>query len=211
MPYDENYFIDIERYAPFSYLHPITQRSNVCKRGVINLIKFKEKTYATKRTNLIINKIKPKSSLDIGTADGALVKNLLSKNIDSYGVDISKYQISKLKKEYPGRFLYGLAENLPFENKSVELVTAFHVMEHVHPNQVKNSIKEMGRVSSKYIVIEHPSQENFHVYVDKTHISVNSSEEWKDIIINTLGKNWKIKKYNKATIYKPFFIYLEKK
>ncbi len=210
MTYDENYFINIERYAPFSYLHPITQRSDVCKKGVINLIKIKETKYAKRRTEWIFKNIKPNSSLDIGTADGALVKNLLKKGIDSYGTDISKYQINRLKEEFPNRFSYGSVDNLPFNNNSFELVTAFHIMEHVMPSKVTRSIQEIGRVSKKYIVIEHPAEENFHVYVDKSHVSVNSSLKWKNIIIKTVGDRWKIQQFKKATIYKPFFIFLER-
>ncbi len=210
MTYDENYFINIERYAPFSYLYPITQKSDFCKKRVINLIQIKEKTYATRRAKWIAENLNPSSSLDVGTADGALVKKMLNKGIDAFGTDISKYQINKLKKQHPNRFYFGKAEELPFEDDKFDLVTAYHVLEHVSPGQIPRSIKEIGRVSKKYIVIEHPSKENFHVYVDSTHVSVNSSTRWKKIITEGLGKNWKIVQYKKATIYKPFFIFLEK-
>src|SRR3972149_2588566 len=211
MIYDENYFLNIERYAPFSYLHPITKKSNFAKKQIINLIKIKEREYAKRRSRWILKNLKISSSLDIGTADGSLVKKLLSHGVDAYGLDISTYQINKLKLQYPNNFYLGSTDNLPFKSKSFDLISAYHVLEHVMPDQVQNSIKELGRVSSKYIIIEHPAKENFHAYVDSSHISIYTSHEWKNIITKILNLNWKLIKFEEANFYKPVSFLLQRR
>jgi len=51
-----------------------------------------------RRAEFIIEKFHPKTTLDIGSATGDLVKSLNELGVDAYGVDGSDYAISKNKK-----------------------------------------------------------------------------------------------------------------
>ncbi len=76
----------------------------------------------------------PKKTLDIGSGKGAFfVRAMREFDKDAYGIDISEYAISSAPKEIKKR-LYQVdanIEDLPFENDSFELVTAFRLFEHI--------------------------------------------------------------------------------
>ena len=52
-----------------------------------------------------------------------------------------------------GRVLRAVLPKLPFPDKSIDVVTCFEVLEHIHPNDVANSLKELARVARKHIVV----------------------------------------------------------
>lgn len=89
----------------------------------------------------------PKRTLDIGSGKGAFfVRAMLGLGRDAYGVDISEYAIASASKDVKKR-LYRAdvnIEDLPFENNSFDMVTAFRLFEHIE--NLTHLVDEIRRV-----------------------------------------------------------------
>ena len=81
--------------------------------------------------------------LDVGCGTGENIK-FLSQFGDVTGVDISKRAIEFCKKRGLGNVQLGRAENLPFEDNSLELVTMLDLLEHIKDDLP--ALKEARRV-----------------------------------------------------------------
>lgn len=96
--------------------------------------------------------------LDVGCGDGYLCSILKEKIEAVSGVDISKTRIKRAKKRFEGiDFKVGDATALPYKANSFDLVIGVEVLEHV-PN-LKKSVKEMTRVSRKFVAFTVPYKE----------------------------------------------------
>jgi ubiquinone/menaquinone biosynthesis C-methylase UbiE len=101
-----------------------------------------------------------KRILDLGSGDG-LVLNMLKKA----GHDPVAFDISRIALEYTqsDKLVQGTASNLPFFSNSFDCVIACEVLEHI-PNLVFESVlKEMERITKKYIIITVPYKENLKI------------------------------------------------
>ena len=102
----------------------------------------------------LIEEIRPANVLDVGCGLG-LDYVLYKKNFPSleyHGVDVCKGFIEENKKNFPeADFRWAKAQELPFEDESIDLVTCRGVLEHL--KEPETAIKEMARVSSKYVAI----------------------------------------------------------
>jgi len=81
--------------------------------------------------------------LDIGCGTGANLV-LLSKYGEAEGVDVSHDALSFCRERGLEKVKHGAAEQLPYENDSFDLVTAFDVVEHLDDDLA--GLKEMRRV-----------------------------------------------------------------
>jgi len=93
--------------------------------------------------------------LDVGCGNGYLCSQL-KRNISAVsGIDLSKARIDDAKTRYPAiLFLQGSAYDLPYDDNTQDLVTAVETIEHLeNPGE---AVKEMRRVSKKYILITVP-------------------------------------------------------
>lgn len=98
-----------------------------------------------------------KSILDVGCGDGYLCY-CLHKKYHVEGVDISEKRINRAKKLYPYiHFKVGALPELPYSDSSFDLVTAVETLEHVP--ELDEAMKELKRVSRKYILITVPYKE----------------------------------------------------
>lgn len=118
----------------------------------------------------IAEKIKFTNFLDVGCAEGLYIK-LLSPSIDSkdfynVGLDIAKNYLIKTKKEAPNALLVlGDAHHLPFKENSFDLVLCSEVLEHaLSPRLV---LKEILRVSRKYVLLTVAGENLFHFFARK--------------------------------------------
>jgi len=106
-----------------------------------NIIKFKE--YLRKKDRI----------LDLGCGQGRDVIYLAKLGFDSYGIDISKVAIKKIKKRCGAKNLHafvGNSEKLPFENNFFDAVYCGWVLEYTN---IKKSISEIERVVKKYGIV----------------------------------------------------------
>ena len=70
-------------------------------------------------------------------------------------MDNSFPRVSFAKRQYQQKqFVEGSAINLPFKNKSFEAVLLANTVHHLSDAEFLTGIKEMKRVSSKYIIID---------------------------------------------------------
>lgn len=98
---------------------------------------------------------KPEFILDYGCGEGILSVLIAERGFKVVGIDISRPNI-KVAREVAARrnlridFITGDGENLPFENKSFDLVVASHVLEHLP--DIKKGFKEIQRVADKAII-----------------------------------------------------------
>lgn len=93
--------------------------------------------------------------LDVGTGTGSWAKILSDSGAKVHGLDFSKRLLKKAIAKHGSSISFSLGDalELPFEDKSFDIVTASLVLH--GPSQKKRQLilKEMNRVSRKYIVI----------------------------------------------------------
>jgi SAM-dependent methyltransferase len=119
----------------------------------------------------IAEKIQFTSFIDVGCAEGFYIKllspNILrSKEFCVVGLDIAKSYLAKAKTKAPNALLVlGDAHKLPFKEGSFDLVLCSEVFEHVlNPASV---LKELVRVSRKYLILTAAGENLFHFFIKK--------------------------------------------
>ncbi len=112
-----------------------------------NYLKMERWSSYWHQINAILS-LKPKSVLEIGKGDGVTghyLKNIANLDYVSFDID------SKLKPD-----IIGNIENMKMADDSFDLVCAFEVLEHLPFEKFAAALKEMSRVSKKYVVISLP-------------------------------------------------------
>jgi len=89
----------------------------------------------------------PKSVLEIGTGNGITAKMLRDNGIQTTTLDIDP----ETKPDVIGSVL-----QLPFKNNSFDIAVAFEILEHLPFSSFSAAIKELTRVSKKYVIISLP-------------------------------------------------------
>lgn len=111
--------------------------------------------------NLTASK-KVDSILDVGSGEGFTLNRLKEKGIGKKleGLEYSKDAIALGKKTYPDiKITQGSIYELPYEDNSFDLVLCTEVLEHL--DEPKKALKELIRVSKKYLVISVPNEPFF--------------------------------------------------
>ena len=85
--------------------------------------------------------------LDVGCGKGFLVKDLVSLEIDAFGVDISKYALENCEKEIVDRLSIGSADKLKFKNNSFNAVISINTIHNLSRSNCLNAVKEIERLS----------------------------------------------------------------
>lgn len=123
-----------------------------------------------------------KTFLDVGCAEGKLVKWATRLGIDAYGVDISSCGFSKAESLVRRRCQVGNILDLPFKNGQFELVSALAIMEHIEKKDAEKALGELLRVSQKYVLLQicvrNNPFEGKHFLLDPTHVNVEDSSWW---------------------------------
>lgn len=104
----------------------------------------------------ILRKIKASNVLEIGPGNGWVTRILGDMGMQVTTVDIDK--------ELRPDFVAGI-DKLPFTDNAFDAVCAFEVLEHMPFEDFVSNLKEMSRVSSKYVVISLPDHRRilFHL------------------------------------------------
>jgi len=138
------------------YKEEYYEQSNIWDRNFLEI-------YAEKERIEEIIKIIPssiKTILDVGCGNGAFINTLANTSLNKFdrivGVDSSKEALKYVKVE---KYKASIS-NLPFENKSFNLVTCLEVLEHLSQEDFKRGILELQRVAKKYIIITVPNEED---------------------------------------------------
>lgn len=102
--------------------------------------------------------LKPRAVLDAGCAMGFTVEALRDLGIEAKGTDFSHYALehgSPAVKDYV--FWSDLTERLPVEDASFEVVSVFETLEHLPPDKVASALRELYRVTERFVVATMPS------------------------------------------------------
>ena len=96
--------------------------------------------------------------LDVGCGKGYLLFDLKQAvaGLECFGLDISQYAIDNAKEEIKPYLQQGLAQNLPHDSKSFDLVISINTLHNLYIYDLKKALTEIQRVSksSSYIVVE---------------------------------------------------------
>jgi len=102
------------------------------------------------------------SILDVGCGEGFTLNRLKEHEIGSKleGLEYSKDAIELGKKTYPDiKITQGSVYELPYKDNSFDLVLCTEVLEHLDKPEI--ALKELVRVSKKYLVISVPNEPFF--------------------------------------------------
>lgn len=149
-----------------------SERINKSKKHMMKYIKFLRK--GSSSVNL----------LDVGCGEGYYVRDALEEGIDAYGIDTSSYAVENALDEVKDRISFGSITEIPFGDEEFDVMTAFDVIEHIHPKDTLDAVAEIRRVLKPdgIIIITTPSS-NFGDWVsDLTHINVRPPKFWKLIL-----------------------------
>jgi ubiquinone/menaquinone biosynthesis C-methylase UbiE len=100
---------------------------------------------ASVRLNRIAPLVRAKKPrlLDVGSSVGCVIESALHRGWDAVGIDVSKSAVEFCRKrDLPCRLVQGSA--LPFPDSSFDVLTAWHVIEHVE--DVRETLAEWFRV-----------------------------------------------------------------
>tara|TARA_Y100001963_G_scaffold159405_1_gene262941 strand:+ start:6034 stop:7473 length:1440 start_codon:yes stop_codon:yes gene_type:complete len=163
-----------------------TKHDNSTNEGFINDILEYNKIKGKKKINF----------LDLGCSGGQLVIDILNRGNFSVGLEGSDYSVKHKRAnwpEYHNKNLFTCDITKPYKlynyNQPVQFdtITAWEVIEHIHPNNLKNFFKNIndnlcsggffcGSISTNEDVVEG----------HKLHQSVFTKEEWFNMIPNIL-------------------------
>ena len=95
----------------------------------------------------LVRDINPKNALEIGVGNG-----LVSDYLKKLGIDITTCDINlDLEPD-----VVGDVRALPFKDKSFDAVLAFQVLEHLPFSDFEKSLKEIERISKRFVIISLP-------------------------------------------------------
>ena len=103
---------------------------------------------------------KNKTLLDVGCGRGLCMDRFLKLGLDVTGCDIYPAADSRSA----ARYVQGNVENLPFDNRSFDVVTCFHTLEHVR--RLSTALAELKRVTKNQLFLIVPQQRFFRFTLD---------------------------------------------
>lgn len=161
---------------------------------------FQEMAPIARRYLKILNQfyksdVKKPKLLDVGCAAGIFLHFCDKAGFETYGMDISKYSISRARKITRAKLINQSADKkFPFNSNFFDVVTSFVTIEHLRNPEFM--IKEVHRVLIKggRFIMTTDNKYSFYRFLalfhedykgDATHISLKSISEWKKIMKNS--------------------------
>jgi len=126
----------------------------------------------------------PKRVLDVGCARGAYLSGWRQIGIEAEGIDISEWAVKNPCDKRLKLSQGDITKGLPYPDKSFDLVTCFDVLEHLTEEDIHKAIKELRRISSKWVVIstlfKDVERHRDMFYADPTHLTFRTKQWWFD-------------------------------
>ena len=91
--------------------------------------------------------------LDVGAGMGLLVRKLLGRGADAFGVDVSEVAVRECARMVPGRFIVGSALALPFRAEAFDTVLSTDCLEHLRESDVGTVLRELWRVARRNVFV----------------------------------------------------------
>ncbi len=98
--------------------------------------------------------------LDIGCAKGFLVKELNNLGMNAFGIDISKYAISKSPEPVKKKLTVSNLLSIPFKNNTFDLVLCINTLHNLSKKNCEKGIIEILRVGKKKFYLQVDSYYN---------------------------------------------------
>ena len=136
----------------------------------------------------MVARLRPTSVLDVGCATGLIVKQLRDRKIPAWGFDISEWAIANAvtPEVYVGR-----AEDEK-SYKSVDLITAFELPEHLTPDQARKMFVNANNHALRMLCLiaavrDGEEMPDLSHEKDKSHINIQPISWWRELADRT---NW---------------------
>ncbi|MEF3353293.1 glycosyltransferase [Paenibacillus sp. GYB006] len=148
----------------------------------------------TQRYQAVLELVKDKIVLDAACGEGYGTHMLSSTATTVVGVDIDNKSIKHAVDKYGNekvKFITSSIENLPFEDKSMDVVVSFETLEHVDADTQQIFIKEIKRVlkDEGILVISTPNKlyySDLYNYINPFH----KNELYKEQFVNLLDRHF---------------------
>jgi len=115
-------------------------------------------THADEGAYLVWRFLPVRRTLDVGCAFGFFVEAERELGLDATGVDVSQYALDRAALGARGHVRYGnLLHRLPFGRGAFECVSLFETLEHLPPEVVPRALREVRRMTTKYVIATIPS------------------------------------------------------
>ncbi|MGQ9475739.1 MAG: class I SAM-dependent methyltransferase [Actinomycetota bacterium] len=89
--------------------------------------------------------------LDVGCAKGFQVLALRRAGMDTWGIDISDYAVSEAPAEVEPYLKVEEYRKVHFPDEYFDLVLALEVLEHIPPTDIRKVVKELHRLTSRWV------------------------------------------------------------
>jgi 2-polyprenyl-3-methyl-5-hydroxy-6-metoxy-1,4-benzoquinol methylase len=137
-----------------------------------------------KNPELIVETFRPTRVLDVGCGPGFLMQFLHERGVDEHGVDFSPSSVELAPPEMKERIRIGPTEPLAEPDASFDLVVCREVMEHLTVLQVRRTVAELCRVTSRFVYVTtrfHPAPSSLldvttDFETDPTHITLMTKD-----------------------------------
>jgi SAM-dependent methyltransferase len=131
--------------------------------------------------------------LDIGCAEGYLLRYATERGYSAIGVDISEWAVRFAKKRIGCATMAADARHLPFADDSFDFVTCFDVMEHLaHPKHAFDEVSRVTRKNGRFVISvpntgswgRMAKEDQWFGYRDLTHVSLLSRDQWTKLLLD---------------------------
>ena len=128
----------------------------------------------------IISSLEPESLLDVGCGNGEFCKWIHDNVCENvYGVDFSSSPSLK-----GPTWIRSFAHNIPVEDKSIDIITTFDMMEHLLEENIEETLKEFKRIVVKNCVFNisyYPASFD-GIFGETLHPTIKPQDWWLDKI-----------------------------
>lgn len=118
---------------------------------------------------------RPNRVLELGAGRFTLTQAFRQLGVDAVGIDWSRTACGFA----PDCAVRATMPNLPFRDRSFDLITAFDVLEHLERDDVNRAVREMHRVSSGYCLANIPLADPSPG--DRHHLTMGDRPFWETI------------------------------
>ncbi len=122
----------------------------------------------------IVSDLNPRTVVDAGCAMGFLVETLRDRGVEAYGVDISKYAISKVYEDVrPYCWVGSITEEFP---RAYDLIVVIEVFEHLPEDDARKAAGNFYQHGGDVLFSSTPYDSE-----EKTHVNVQEPEYWVNL------------------------------